>query len=173
MAQILNSFEIQKAITLASKINEDQVRPLNKKKAGADSGEAADSESFEGRGRTLEDLIKRMCQRSNFSGAVVTDDSGYPLAVVNPPVTSDALPAFSSALGQALKRGGELLKHDRAEYLSLDINYEEKIVLRRFAIQESHYLLLVSCSQDVDYRSEIEVSIEQIIAALSAQTKRK
>ena len=173
MTQILNSFEIQKAITLATKINEDQARPLNSEKSGAESGVALDSESFEGRGKKLEDIIKRMCQRSNFSGAVVTDDSGRPLAVVNPPVTSDKLPAFSSVLGQALERTGDLLTHKRAEYLSLDINYEEKIVLRRFVIQESHYLLLVSCLQDVDDRSEIEVSIEQIMAALSDQMKGK
>ena len=123
--------------------------------------------SFEYSEEKLNEIITLMCKRSNFSGAVVADYSGLPLAVMNPPVSIEAVSAFTSVLGSALERAGELLGHNGAEYLSMDINYDEKIVMRRFFIKDDTFFLMAISPQDVDERSEIEISMEQIIEVLS------
>lgn len=119
------------------------------------------------RGDRLEQVIENMCQRSGFIGAIIADSQGLPLAIVNPPVSEEAIAAFTSVLGDALKRAGSLLGQHGAEYLAMDINYQDKIVLRQFQIEATSYSLMVICPQEVDERSEIELSIEQVVAILT------
>lgn len=159
-------------VTEALSLNSDIERPARSGPSlqRSEKKMELDLDAFEYRGDKLEEIIKLMCQRSNFSGAIVTDDGGLPFAVVNPPVSIEAVSAFTSVLGGALERAGELLGHSGAEYLSMDINYEEKVVLRRFMIGEKGYLLLAISPQEVDERSEIEISIEQICEVLTEQS---
>lgn len=124
-------------------------------------------DSFEYREKKLQKIVKNMCQRSNFSGAIVTDSSALPVVVLNSPVSVEAVPAFMSVLSSALEGAGEMLGHHGAEYLSMDIDFEEKVVLRRFVVDKHVFFLLVVSPQGIDERSEIEVSIEQIKEVLS------
>ena len=125
-------------------------------------------EEIEGefRGDRLENLLFAMCRRGGFSGAVVSDDTGLPLAVYNSPVDSDRIAAFTSVLGDALAKAGDFLEQHGAEYISMDINHVDKVVVRRFFYDEIEMYLMVLCAQSMDERAEVEMSIEQIISIL-------
>lgn len=118
------------------------------------------------RGQMLEDILSAMCKRSGFMGAVIADRSGLPLAVFNSPVGDDSVAAFTSVLGDALDRAGMLLKQKDANNISMDINYTDKVVLRRFLSAEQPFYLMVICDQAVDERSEVELSIDQVKTVL-------
>jgi len=184
MALILDSSEIREAIALASGLTatlhvsgpvvekKQSVAALNPPVEKVQESlpklvDEIDPTGLAYRGDQLEQVIHNMCKRGHFSGAVVTDDTGLPFAVVNPPVSMEAVSAFTVVLGGALERAGSLLGHHGAEYLSMDINYEEKIILRRFLINDASYFLLAICPQEADERSEIEISIDQIVSILS------
>lgn len=119
------------------------------------------------RGDKLEFILSSMCRRGGLIGAVVADSKGLPLADFNSPVGGDTLAAFTSVLGEALARAGSLLGETGAELISIDINYTDKVVLRRFGLNGEPYFLLVICPQDLDERTELELSIEQLTAVLS------
>jgi predicted regulator of Ras-like GTPase activity (Roadblock/LC7/MglB family) len=119
------------------------------------------------RGDRLEYALVSLCERGGLSGAVVADGQGLPLADYQSPVGGEVLAAFTSVLGGALERAGQLLGAQGADIISMDLNYTDKIVLRRFALEGEPYFLLVICSQDLDERTEVELSIDQITAILS------
>lgn len=123
--------------------------------------------TFTYRGERLEYILSSMCRRGGLSGAVVADGKGLPLADFNSPVAGEILAAFTSVLGSALERAGQLLGESGAELISMDINYTDKVVLRRFTVAAEPYFLMVICSQELDERTELELSIEQLMAALS------
>jgi len=128
----------------------------------------ADEESApQFRGDKLEHALAAMCKRSGFIGAVVADNKGLPLAVYNSPVGADAIAAFTTVLGGALEKAGTLLGQHGAETISMDINYADKVVLRLFTIEGNPYFIMVLCPQNVDARSEVELSITQITAILT------
>lgn len=118
------------------------------------------------RGDRLEKALQVMCKRGDFTGAVIADFSGLPIAVYNSPVGTNALAAFTSVLGTALEKAARLLDQHEADNISMDINYADKVVLRRFNVEGLQYYLMVICPQNVDERSEIELSLEQIISIL-------
>ncbi len=118
------------------------------------------------RGDRLENTLYTMCQRGGFQGAVLADDNGLPLAVYNSPVEDEAIAAFTTVLGDALEIAGKLLKQHDANNISMDINYTEKAVLRRFMISESPYFIMTICPQEVDERAEVELSIDQVTSIL-------
>lgn len=138
--------------------------------AGTQEEAAADEErapQLAYRGDRLEHILSSMCRRGDLTGAVVADAQGLPLADFNSPVGGDNLAAFTSVLGGALERAGVLLGEYGAELISMDINYSDKVVLRRFVVRGAPYFLMVICSQSLDERTELELSIEQLIAVLS------
>lgn len=118
------------------------------------------------RGDRLENVLIAMCRRGGFSGAVVSDSTGLPLAVYNSPVDNDRIAAFTSVLGDAMVRAGDFLEQHGAEYISMDINYEDKVVVRRFVYAGMEMFLMVLCAQSMDERAEVEMSIEQIVSIL-------
>ncbi len=118
------------------------------------------------RGDRLENLLFSMCRRGGFSGAVVSDRTGLPLAVYNSPVDGDTIAAFTSVLGDTLVKAGTFLGQHDAEYISMDINQMDKVVVRRFAFNGMEMFLMVLCPQEMDERAEMEVSIGQILSIL-------
>ena len=115
------------------------------------------------RGDLLENTVVAMCKRGGFNGAVVADSDGLSLAIFNSPVDEDALAAFTVVLGDALEKAGKVLNQQEANYISMDINYTDKVVLRRFLLDdESPFYMMVICRQEVDERDEVELSIDQI-----------
>ncbi|SHI82123.1 hypothetical protein SAMN02745216_00597 [Desulfatibacillum alkenivorans DSM 16219] len=123
----------------------------------------------ETRGARLENVLYAMCKRGGFKGAVIADDDGLPLAVFNSPVQEEAISAFTIVLGDALSKAAKLLDQHDANNISMDINYTDKVVLRRFFINEIPSYLMVICSQEVDERGEIELSIDQVAGILHAR----
>lgn len=113
------------------------------------------------------DILRNMCKRGGFSGAVVADRGGLPVADFNSPVELDVMAALGSVLGGSLEQAADLLQRPEANNLSVDINYVDKIVLRTFRFENLPYHLLVICPQAIDERSEVELSIEQIQGVLS------
>ncbi len=186
MSLILDCSEIREAIELASDLTAplpeinlfsaptpttpaatSPSSPIPAAQKRQEPPEQVDPSQHAYRGDQLEQVIVNMCQRSSFSGAVITDMTGLPFAIVNAPVSMEAITAFATVLGAALERAGSLLGQHGADFLTMDINYEEKVVLYRFEVGVTPYLLLAICPQDVDERSEIEISIEQIVSILS------
>ncbi len=127
---------------------------------------AIDEIEGEFRGDRLENVLVAMCRRGGFSGAVVSDDTGLPLAVFNSPVDNDRIAAFTSVLGAALAKAGQFLGQHGAEYISMDINYEDKVVVRRFFFGDLEMYLMVLCAQAMDERAEVEMSIARIVSIL-------
>jgi predicted regulator of Ras-like GTPase activity (Roadblock/LC7/MglB family) len=124
----------------------------------------------ESKGGRIEELLESMCLRGQFAGAVVADQGGLAVAEYNCPVESEAVAACSSVLGGAMERAGDLLEQQEANHMTMDINYVDKVVLRQFAIEGDTYYLLVICPQEVDERSELELSIDRIAVVLGRRT---
>ena len=119
------------------------------------------------RGERLELLLGAMCKRGNLACAVVADSTGLPLADHLSPVGGNTLAAITSVFGSAIERSSELLNESIAGHIAMDINYTDKLVLRRFLVSGEPYFLLVICPQEADERVEMELTIEQIIAILN------
>ena len=118
------------------------------------------------RGDRLDESLMSMCNRGEFHGAVLADDSGLPLAVYNSPVADDVIAAFTSVLGKSLDRTAQLLKQPTANNISMDINYLDKLVLRKFQINEETYYLMIISPQHVDERAEVELTVTHISSIL-------
>jgi predicted regulator of Ras-like GTPase activity (Roadblock/LC7/MglB family) len=110
----------------------------------------------------LEQALERMCKRGGFKGAVIADHDGLPVAVFNSPVNDELLATYSIILGESLDKAGSFLNQPEANNISLDINIVDKIVLRKFMINESIYFVMIILSQEINEKSEIEVLISQI-----------
>lgn len=120
------------------------------------------------RGDRLEEALRNLCRRAGFEGAVVADASGLPLAEADSPVDAVRVAAFTSVLGEALSQADQLLGGQAANNVSVDFNYTDKLVLRRFPVDGADFYLAVICPQEVDERGEIELTLEQVTDLLSA-----
>jgi hypothetical protein len=192
MSRLTDSSELQEALSLFQNLFEEQ-RPVGESLGqigrnpgkGIETDPAADVTPFkaviqapappvpvageiegEFRGDRLENVLYAMCRRGGFSGAVVSDSTGLPLAVFNSPVDNERIAAFTSILGDTMAKAGDFLEAYGAEYISMDINYEDKVVVRRFFYTEMEMYLMVLCAQSMDERAEVEMSIEQIVSIL-------
>lgn len=121
----------------------------------------------ESKGGRIEEILESMCLRGGFQGAVVADQGGLAVAEHNCPVETDAVAACSSVLGSAMERAGRLLEQQEANHITMDINYVDKVVLRRFTMEGDPYFLMIICPQEVDERSELEISIDRVAAVLA------
>lgn len=119
------------------------------------------------RGDRLDRILASMCQRGGFAGAVVVDPSGLPLAAHNSPADIDAVAAFTAVLGDTLERVGRLFDQPGAAAITVDVNYEDKVVVRRFRARDLDLYLFLVCPQTVDERSEVELSTAQMTAVLA------
>jgi predicted regulator of Ras-like GTPase activity (Roadblock/LC7/MglB family) len=167
--------EIQEAAKLISVLLRHEHQTATSAASGSDTAlqekipapEQLKPETTGFRGDRIEKALQVMCKRGDFTGAVIADVSGLPIAAYNSPVSTNALAAFTSVLGTALEKAAHLLEQNGADNISMDINYADKVVLRRFNIKGLQYYLMVICPQNIDERSEIELSLEQIITILS------
>lgn len=118
------------------------------------------------RGDRLLQTLYAMCRRGGFQGGVLADSDGLALAVYNSPVADEAIAAFTTVLGEALEKAGKLLQEADANNISMDINYLDKAVLRRFHIHDLPYYLMLICPQETDERAEVELTVDQITSIL-------
>jgi len=98
---------------------------------------------------------------------MLVDANGLPLAVYNSPADDESIgAAIAMTLGEALEKTGRLLKQGEVNNIAIDINYTDKTVIHRFVLEELSYFLMIVCSQEIDERAEVELSIENIISVL-------
>ncbi len=118
------------------------------------------------RSEQLDHALSSMCMRGDFKGAVLADSDGLPLSVYESPVSIEIVAAFTSVLGAAIEKAASMLGEHGADNLSMDINYEDKILLKKFTVANRLYYMMIICSQELDQRSEVEMTVEQISAIL-------
>lgn len=170
MSKLWDSSEIKEAAALFNDIlGRPKKAPGQTKSPAPEPGAPADNKGADGpvyRADRLEGALVSMCQRGEFSGSVLADNNGLPLAVYNSPVEGNVMAAFTSVLGQSLAETGRLLNEPNANNISMDINYIDKIVLRKFFLENKPFFLMIICPQHVDERAEVELSINQVSAIL-------
>jgi hypothetical protein len=125
------------------------------------------------RAERLERLLTNLCRRADLAVAVAADETGLPLAIHGSTVPAESLAAFTSVLGEALRKAARFLGRSGADYISMDVDYENKIALKSFRLDGRLFSLLVVCSQTVDERSELELSIQQLVTVLSRETPER
>ena len=122
-------------------------------------------------GKKLEDfysnLLKNLCEKSDYQGAVIADEMGFPIADYRCPIDPEMLAAFTSVLGDCLNKAEGILEFEDANNISLEINDSDKIALRRFTALNSTYFLLVICSQAAVFPGLTEPAISEIVAQLT------
>ncbi len=111
-------------------------------------------------------LLADMAARAGFDQVVLSDGAGLPLAAYAAPSEGAVLSALASILGEALERVGEYLEKEKGESISVDVGYADKLVLRRFDFAAGTFYITVLCGQDVDERSELELSVDEIRSIL-------
>ncbi len=117
-------------------------------------------------GDRLENLLMRLCRQSGFQSAVVADHQGLTIAEHNTPIEGDQLSAFSSVLGSVIDKIPQFFGQYDANNISVDINYADKAVVRKFLVGDTPFFLLIICSQDIDERAYIELFSDQITTFL-------
>ncbi len=122
------------------------------------------------RGDQLESCLHALCNRGGLSGAMIADDNGFAVAAYNSPVDSEVFAALASVLGQTIDKAVFFLGQQDANNISLDVNYADKVVVRKFTVADSPFYLIIVCPQHIDERSEVELSIEQIKSILAIET---
>jgi len=111
-------------------------------------------------------ILRDLCINSSCRGAVVADQMGLPLAEYHAPFGVDALATYASMLGESLVDADNILMIPEANNMVMDINEDEKMVMRRFAIMGSYYFLLAVCPQDTELLGEIGYAADRIAAEL-------
>lgn len=124
------------------------------------------------RSERLEQALAALCRRGGFTGAVIADDGGLPVAEHRSPVGAELVAAFTTVLSFAAEKAGRLLGQQQANLMALDINYTEKAVLRRFDVGGAPYCLVVICPQVADARGDIEVSLDPLVSILTGRSSR-
>ncbi|NTV15208.1 MAG: ParA family protein [Desulfobulbaceae bacterium] len=111
-------------------------------------------------------ILRDLCVNGGCRGAVIADEMGLPLAEHQSPFGVDALATYASMLGETLVNAGNILMVPEANNLVMDINEEEKMVMRRFSIMGSFYFLLVVCPQERAILGEVGYAADRIAAEL-------
>ena len=120
------------------------------------------------RGERLVASLRLMCDRAGFRSALVIDGNGLPLAVHEAAFSSESVAALSVVLDASLKRVSQMLGAGELVHLTIDVNYEDKLVFRRFEVAADPYFLVLVAPQDADERAEVELSIDQLANIIGA-----
>jgi chromosome partitioning protein len=115
----------------------------------------------------LKDILAAMCERGDLYGTVIADEMGFPLDEYNSPVSTEALAAFTSVLNDTLEKADSILDMQNANNLSMDINENDKLILRKFEVLNSTYYLLAVCPQEAQPLGEMQIAVSKIISKLS------
>lgn len=118
------------------------------------------------KGDRVSEILRDLCTTSGCRGAVVADEMGLPLAEHQSPFGVDALATYGSILGETLAGADSILKMPEANNVVMDLNEDDKLVLRRFTIMDSYYFLLAVCPQDVEILGEMGYAADRIAAEL-------
>jgi len=111
-------------------------------------------------------ILQDLCTNGGCRGAVIADEMGLPLAEYQTPFGVDAMATFASMLGEALVNAESILEAPEANNIVMEINEDEKLVMRRFSIMGSYYFLLAVCLQEKEVAGEIGYAADRIAAEL-------
>jgi len=111
-------------------------------------------------------ILRDLCVNGGCRGAVIADEMGLPLAEHQSPFGVDALATYASMLGETLVNADNILLIPEANNLVMDINEEEKLVMRRFSILGGFYFLIVVCPQETEVLGEVGYAVDRIAAEL-------
>lgn len=111
-------------------------------------------------------ILRDLCVNGGCRGAVVADEMGLPLAEYQTPFGVDALATYASMLGETLAGADNILMISEANNLVMDINEEDKLVMRRFSIMGGFYFLLAVCPQDREILGEVGYAADRISTEL-------
>lgn len=153
MQKLRDSSELQEAAVLLGEIIEATRR--------MDAAEASK------RGERLERSLADMCARAGFKSAVVVDSRGLPLADHLSSIPIESVGALSAVLGDALLRVSSILGQAPLPLLSIDVDLTDKLVLRRIEANNDNYFLAVVAPQQLDERSDLELSVDQIATIIN------
>lgn len=117
-------------------------------------------------GDRVTEILRELCGNCGCRGAVVADEMGLPLAEHQSPFGVDALATYGSILGEALIGADNILAMTEANNIVMDINDDEKLVMRRFPVMDSNYFLLAVCPQEAEVLGELEYATDRIAAEL-------
>jgi chromosome partitioning protein len=117
-------------------------------------------------GDRVAEILRELCTNGGCRGAVVADEMGLSLAEYQSPFGVDALATYGSILGEALVGADTILKMAEANNIVMDINDDEKLVMRRFPHMDSNYFLVAVCPQEVEVLGELEYATNRIAAEL-------
>jgi len=117
-------------------------------------------------GDRIATILRELCGNCGCLGAVVADEMGLPLAEHQSPFGVDALATYGSILGEALAGADNILKMAEANNIVMDLNEDEKLVMRRFPIMGNDYFLLAVCPQEAEVLGELEYATNRIAAEL-------
>jgi len=151
-----------------TKSEEEINKLLARKKSSGYQGslsEKGDEQSF--KSDILGDILASMCERGDLYGTVLADEMGFPLDEYNSPVSTEALAAFTSVLHDTMEKAGTILNVHDANNISMDINENDKLILRKFEVLNSTYYLLAVCPQEAEPIGEMEIAVSKIISKLS------
>lgn len=112
-------------------------------------------------------LLKDLCEKSDYQSAIIADEMGYPIAEYRCPIDPETLAAFTSVLGDCINKAERLMKFEDANNISLEINESDKIALRRFTALNKTYYILVICSQAAIFPGLTEQAVADIVAKLT------
>jgi predicted regulator of Ras-like GTPase activity (Roadblock/LC7/MglB family) len=120
------------------------------------------------RGERLHAILSTLCDHEGYAGAMVTDASGLPLATSRNLEASESLAAFSTVLGDVLTKAASYLGHDDASHVTLDVGERQKVVLRRFFLEERAFYLVVICLRLLETHRALGRTIPQIVLTLTS-----
>jgi predicted regulator of Ras-like GTPase activity (Roadblock/LC7/MglB family) len=115
------------------------------------------------RAERLDPILLAMCERGGFSGAVLADSAGLPVAVYPGALAADRLAAASAVLAEALVAVSQELGEIPGGHLTIDIDHRDKLVLHRFPFGQRQYFLLTVTRQVANERGEMERAVRQIL----------
>ncbi len=118
------------------------------------------------KGDHISEILRGLCANGGCRGAVIADEMGLPLAEYQSPFGVDALATYASMLGETLGNADNILMIPEANNLAMDINEDEKLVMRRFSIMGSYYFLIVVCPQETEVLGEVGYAADRIAAEL-------
>ena len=120
------------------------------------------------RDERLHAVLSALCDSEGYAGAMVTDASGFPLSASRNLEAGDSLAALSTLLGDVLAKAGSYLGRDDASQVTLDVGARQKVVLRRFYLEERALYLVVTCLRVLETHHALDRTVPQIVLTLGS-----
>lgn len=147
--------------------NPKATAPAAAEDAAASETDLGSVEQLPFRDDRIQHLLGAMCRRAGFTGAVLADREGLPLAAYHSPASIEAASACSSVLGEAMARAASLLEQSHVNHISMTVSETEKICLHTFAVNGLPCHLLILAAQEIDEREEMLQCVRQLTQLIS------